>query len=241
MERDYQEIKLRNVYDDIDLIIEPTVNKDFNWDRKYDMKWDLTKALKLDYTANNVARIDEPQGQQDLFIQENDLWKEEVWQNIQEGGRNMMFTQKFDLSYSLPINKIPMLNWVSVKASYGTNYSWTRGDILQDETRELGNILKNSNTIKLTSNFNLRGLYSKSAYLKKLDSKYGSRKRKPKEEDLRYKEVTYERRSFLKKDSPKKITHKLKTEDVTVKVVDSDGSEVDVDLKILDENDRNYL
>ncbi|MBN1952955.1 MAG: cell surface protein SprA [Bacteroidales bacterium] len=236
MDRNYQEIKLRNVYEDVELLIEPTVNKDFTWDRKYDMKWDLTRSLKLDYSATNIARIDEPQGQYDLFKDENEVWKEEVWQNIIEGGRNMNFNQKVDISYNVPINKIPFLNWANLNTSYGTNYSWTRGDVLSDETRVLGNTIKNSNTLKITSNLNLRSLYGKVPYLKQLDQKIKSRGPKKEEDEARYKEVRYEKRSFLKKDSPRAITHKLKTEEVTVTVTDVEGKVIAVNLRIINEN-----
>jgi cell surface protein SprA len=236
LDRNYQEIKMRNVYEDVDILIEPTVNKDFKWDRKYDLKWDLTKSLKIDYSATNTARIDEPVGQLDLFTEENDLWKQEVWNNMQEGGRNMNFTQNVDLSYNVPINKLPFLSWTSLTATYGTNYIWTRGDILTDTSRELGNTIKSSNTAKVTANFNLRSLYGKFGYLKKLDAKYSKSSSSKKDDNARYKEVSFEKRTFLKKDEPKNIIHKLKTEDVQVAVFDPEGKEVNVNLTIVNEN-----
>lgn len=235
-DRDYQEMKMRNVYEDIELIIEPTVNKDFRWDRKLDMKWDFSRSLKFDYSATTIARIDEPQGRQDLFISDNTFWKDSVWNSIRQGGRIMNYTQKMDLSYTVPINKIPLFNWVSLNASYGTTYNWIRGEIVPD--RILGNTIKNSNSIKLSSNLNLRSLYTKWGYLKKIDSKYSrtrsSADRTP--ENQRYKEVRYEKRTFLRKDEPKNIIHKLKTEEVKIQVIDAEGNEVEVKTSILNEN-----
>lgn len=235
-DRNYQEMKMRNVNDQIDLIIEPTVNKDFKWDRKYDLRWDLTRSIKVNYSATNSARIDEPTGQSDLFLPNNDEWKREVWKSIWgKGGRNMMFTQDFDISYNLPINKIQLLNWVSINTSYGGTYTWTRGEQLADLERKLGNTLKNSNSLKVNGNFNLRSLYNKVGYLKKLDAKYSNRGNRQ-DENQRYKTVRYEKRTFFKKDQPKNIIHKLKTEKVEVTVVDADGQQVDVKMTVVSEN-----
>ncbi|MBN1597301.1 MAG: cell surface protein SprA [Bacteroidales bacterium] len=235
-DRTYQESKMRDIYDDVELIIDPSVNKDFSWDRQYDLKWDITRSLKLDYSATNSARIDEPAGQQDLFIKDNEHWKDSVWTNIwQTFGRNMSFSQKLNISYNVPINKIPFLDWTTVNASYGSTYSWVRGEQLRDETRELGNTLKNSNTVKLNGSFNMRSLYNKFGYLKRLDAKYRGSKR-PDPSEQRYKTVEYEKRTFFRAGSSKTITHRLKTEDVQIKVIDANGAEVEVSSAIEDEN-----
>jgi cell surface protein SprA len=233
-DRNYQEMKMRNVNDEIELLIEPTVNKDFRWDRKYDLRWDLTRSIKVNYNATNSARIDEPEGQTDLFLPNNEEWKREVWTNIwRYGGRNMSFDQSFDISYNLPINKIQLLNWVSVNTSYGGNFTWTRGELVPG--RELGNTLKNSNSLKVNGNFNLRSLYSKVGYFKNLEAKY-SNQGNQQSENQRYKTVRYEKRTFFKKDTPKNIFHKLKTEKVEVTVLNSDGQEEEVKVTVVSEN-----
>ncbi len=232
-DRNYQEMKVRNVDDEIELLIEPTVNKDFRWDRKYDLRWDLTRSIKINYSATNSARIDEPTGQTDLFLPNNDEWKQEVWQSISTGGRNMMFNQNFDISYNLPINKIRLLNWVSINTSYGGTYSWTRGEMIPG--RELGNTLKNSNSLKINTNLNLRSVYNKFGYLKKLDAKYSGRGNQQ-EADQRYKTVRYEKRTFFKKDQPKNIIHKLKTEKVEATVVNSEGQAVEVKMTVVSDS-----
>ena len=236
LDRNYQEMKMRNVFEDIELLIEPTVNKDFTWNRKFEMMWDLTRALKLNYSATTAARIDEPQGQQDLFISDNELWKNEVWSSIMEGGRNMNYLQKSDISYTVPINKIPVFNWVSLNTSYGTTYNWLRGEVVPGRT--LGNTIKNSNSIKVSSNLNLKSLYSKLNYLKNLDAKYSKSKsgKTKTPENIRYKEVRYEKRTFFKKDEPKNIVHKLNTEEVDITVINAEGTEVEVKTAVVDKN-----
>lgn len=242
-DRNYQSMLIRNVYEDqgIDLVIDPTTSKGFYWDRNYTLRWDLTKALKFNYSANNNAIIDEPREdingddyrQSDWFESGNSTWKDTVWHNIMRGGRNMQFNQKFGLSYTLPLNKIPILNWTNIKASYDGTSGWTRGPIIASG-EELGHTLKNGNTIKLQGNFNMKNLYSKVDYFKQLDRKYSGRGKK--ESEKRYKTVEYSKRTFAKKDAPKSIVHKLGTEDVTVKVIDSEGNEVKVKMVIVNSN-----
>ena len=60
MERQFGSLQLRSIGDE--LPIEPTYNKYFDWFRKYKIKYDLSKSIKLDFNADAGARIDEPEG-----------------------------------------------------------------------------------------------------------------------------------------------------------------------------------
>ncbi len=248
-DRDYETYKARNVYDDVDLVISPTTSRSLYWNRNYSLSWNFTRALKFDYTASNKAIIDEPKYDEngdtytssDLFSSHNQYWKDSVWSNIQNFGRNLQFNQQFGLSYTLPLNKIPLFNWTNIKASYDGTYSWTHGSIVyttDDEgntvQRELGHTLKNGNTIKLQGSFNMKNLYNKVGYFKNLDKKYSSKGKK--DEDKRYKTVEYSKRTFFKKDTPKNIIHKLNTEDVEVVVTNDKGEVVKVNMEVVTPN-----
>lgn len=58
------ETKVRNI-DEGAYPIEPNYYKFFTWNRTYNIRWDFTKSLSIDYTANNNSRIDEPYGKLD--------------------------------------------------------------------------------------------------------------------------------------------------------------------------------
>lgn len=240
-DRNYQSMKVRNVYDDVDLVIDPTTSKGLYWDRNYTLRWDLTKALKFNYTASNNAIIDEPRydadgnkyWESDWFESNNQTWKDTVWHNIMRGGRNMQFNQKFGLSYTLPLNKIPVLNWTNIKVSYDGTYNWTRGPIIASG-EELGHTLKNGNTVKLQGNFNMKNLYNKVGYFKQLDRKYSGRGKTNTEK--RYKTVEFSKRTFTNAGKPKNIIHKLGTEEVTVKVIDNAGNEIEVKTEVVNPN-----
>ncbi len=239
-DRNYQSMKLRNVYDDkIQLIIKPTTSKGLYWDRNYSLRWDFTRALKFNYKATNRAIIDEPNDSiyraSDWFEPNNQHWKDSVWTNIRNGGRNLQFNQNMGLEYTLPLNKIPILNWTNIRASYDATLNWTRGPRLYDNNNNMpGHTLKNSNSIRLNGNFNLKNLYNKVPYFKELDAK--SKGRGKKETEKRYKTVEYTRKTFVNKDKPKSIIHRLGTEDITIKVIDSEGKEIELPFTIENEN-----
>ena len=61
LSRYYNEVNTRNINNPY-LKVTPAFKKDFEWSRIYDFKYDVTRQLKFDFTATNLARIDEPSG-----------------------------------------------------------------------------------------------------------------------------------------------------------------------------------
>ncbi len=239
--RSYNEIQSRSV-DNTDYRLPPTYTKDFSWNRIYDLKWDFTKSLKFDFNANNIAQIDEPTVNQRVnkaYRDEYEQWKDTVMQSVKELGRTTSYRHSYNLNYTVPINKIPILNWVSVNARYGGGYEWTAGPRTAD-TIKLGNSIKNNNNMQLTATASMNNLYNKISYLKKVNQKFSKQKRpgqkKPKEKVTFPKQGDPPRYFRFTKGVPKIITHKLMTEDVTVKVLDTANQEIKVDVKILNPN-----
>jgi len=235
-DRNYNEIKLRNVYEDRLIKIDSTVTKDFIWDRYYDLTWDITRSLKFDVSASNASRIDEIAGAYDWFREgDHEEWANSVWSSIMNGGRPVTYNHSFNATYNVPINKFPILSWTSLSLRYNAKVQWDQGPIFTDG-RDLGNTISNSNTFQVNSQFNFGNLYTKVKYLKKLESKYSST-RKQGEEEKRFKTVVFQKEGFfVKAGTPKNLSHKLKTQDVQVKVTDREGREVKLDVEILDEN-----
>lgn len=172
MNRMFSEREIRNV-SNADLLIEPTYNKNWYFDRNYKVKWDLTKTLKLDYNATNNALIDEPDGRIDS--QEK---KDSVWSNIAQLGRNTMFTQNFIANYRIPINKFPLTSWITANAKYQGKFDWQATNPAFVDS--IGNSISNSNTRQINGQFNFVSLYNKVDYLKKLNR---GRRRKPTKDD----------------------------------------------------------
>jgi cell surface protein SprA len=165
MDRLYSEEKLRNLTN-ADIIIDTTFVKSFTWKRDYGLKFDFTKNLTLDYTANADARIDEPQGRID-----NGEKRDSIWNNIKNFGRMTNYNHTLDVNYNIPINKISWFNWVTASAKYNAGYIWTGAPL---SALAMGNTIENSNTKQLNGSFNFINLYNKVGYLKKLNQQKAS-------------------------------------------------------------------
>ncbi len=159
MNRQFNEAKLRNKSVGL-IIIEPTFMKTFDWNRTYNVRWDLTQAIKIEYQGTTMARIDEPQGLIDTKTK-----RDSILQNIMDAGRMNNFNQTASVNYQIPINKIPMFNWISANARYGSTFSWVAPPL---SLQRLGNNIENSNTKQLNATLNMQTLYNKVSYIKKI-------------------------------------------------------------------------
>jgi len=237
-DKSYKESLQRNLsqYADPNYKFDPIYSKTFNWSRIYNLKWNLTKNLKLDYSANNVARVEEPQGQiyhDDSHKAYMSDYRDSVFNAMKTGGQTTDFTQKIDLSYKLPIDKIPFLSFVSSNVKYSGNYSWTRGYEVPNSTLNAGNIIKNSNNESFDGTVSLTKLYNKSKYLKEVDKRFSGRgKSKPKTENVKYTKdaVTIQAYTALE------IKHSLKTTDVKLSVLDNKGKAIEGKTVVVDAN-----
>lgn len=161
LNRMYSESMIRNNSGAI-LLIDPVFNKNFYWDRAYDVSWDLSKSLKFKYSATNRARIDEPQGRID--VQEK---VDSVLTNLKQLGRNTNFMQTWDVNYDIPFRKIPFTDWITGTVKYTAKMDWQAAPLAFQST---GNTISNSNSKQLNLQFNLVNFYNKSAYLKKINN-----------------------------------------------------------------------
>jgi cell surface protein SprA len=141
-------------------------NRNFEWDRSYDLKWDFSKSLKFNFNAINNTVIDELD---DQFIG-TDAAKEEIWSNIKDWGRNKNYQHNFNFTYNVPLKSIPYLDFIKVKAKYNAQYGWQAAALNVDT---LGNIISNGQTRQLDADLNFVTLYNKSKFLKKINGSGG--------------------------------------------------------------------
>lgn len=156
----FNETQVRNITND-PIAIEPTYFKNFLWSRIYTTRWELTRALSFDYTATNNSRIDEPYGPVDTQPE-----KDTLWNNFSKLGRNTFYTQQFNTSYTLPLQKIPALDWTNVRLQYGNTYSWTAASRL---AYNQGNTIGNTQTSQANGELNFDRLYNKQRWLRSVN------------------------------------------------------------------------
>jgi cell surface protein SprA len=163
VDRFYAENTLRNNDPNNYIPINTTFNKNFLISRVYGIAWDLTNSLSLDFDATNYSIVDEPEGRID------GLKRDTLWQNLKSLGRTTDYNHNLNIRYTLPINKIPGLDFVNVAAVYGTNFNWQTEPLstLRDPSINLGNTIQNSRTIQLNPSLTLDRLYNKFAFIRK--------------------------------------------------------------------------
>ncbi len=137
-------------------------DKKFSWNRDYALQWDLAKSLKFNFTATNFSIIDEPYGRIDTKEE-----RDTVWNRILSFGRNKNYKHNATLTYTLPLDKIPLLDWINIRAQYTTGYTWSVASL---NTDSLGNVITNSHSRQVNGDFTFTKLYSKWKYLKKIST-----------------------------------------------------------------------
>lgn len=170
--RQYQESRTRNNNPELLNTIPVYVNKTFDWNRNYAVRWDITRAIKLDFTARNKSLIEESAGRPSDSL---DIWKETVRNSIRDFGTNLNYNHAFNGTWAIPLNKIPALDWTNSTFKYGSTYSWVRAPFIAEG---LGNTIQNTQTMQLNGTLNFVNLYNKSKYLKKVNSKRPTAKKK---------------------------------------------------------------
>lgn len=241
LSRYYNEVKTRNINNPY-LIVTPSFRKDFEWSRMYDFKYDVTRQLKFDFTANSLARIDEPFGGVDRqrYSATYDLWRDSVYTNLRNFGRTTNYNHFMNLTYTIPVNKLPLLSWLNSTARYGSDYTWLAGPLFPDSLDiNIGNSIKNHNELTFSAMANMATIYGKSNFLKRIENNTrpdaGQRLKQETET------VTFARDNInLRANAVRVIVHNLKTRDVTVRVFNKDGQEVKGKVDVVNENRINF-
>ncbi len=161
----YSENTLRDNDPNNTIPIQTTFNKNFNISRLYGISWDLTKTLKLDFNATNLSLVDEPEGRI------TGLKRDTLWNNFRNLGRTTDYNHTVSLSYTVPINKIPGLEFVNVITRYQTQFSWMTEPLISinDPDVNFGNTIQNSRTVQLNPTLNFNLLYNKLGFYRKMN------------------------------------------------------------------------
>lgn len=165
MNREYNERLLRSKSIG-DVKLDPTYLKNWDWRRVYNLQYNLTRSIKIDYSANVDAFIDEPPGVIDRDADNYSAIQDTIRQELFNFGTIDRYAQTLNVTYKVPIDKIPLFDWTSLQARYSANYTWQAS--AQSVQERLGNSIENSNNIQLNGNFRLSKLYDKIGYLEEL-------------------------------------------------------------------------
>ena len=242
MNRTYYEQQLKNVDETgmSEFYVPISFSKNFLWDRQTTISWDLLKTLKLNFNASTNSRIDEPNTpvNKQLYPDEYEHWKDSVRQNILRMGTPIKFNQTFDAAYTLPLNKIPFLDWSSASVKYNSSYVWNKGTFV-DEFTNLGNNITNQAQYQGDIKFNMENLYNKSAFLKETNRKFSPTNRasnnKNNNNNAKAKKK-FSQRIQLKKDTTVTVKHNLDNKNLKVTALNSKKEPYSIKYKVKDKN-----
>lgn len=175
--RAYYEFQERDI--DAGTQLPVTFSEQFLWNRDLNIRWDIFKSLKLSYTSATHAEIEEPYTviNKDLYHDQYDAWKDSIKHSLAHFGRPLKYASTFNGSYTLPLNKIPLLDWITADGSYNSTYGWTRGQELEDG-RSLGHVANTQRTINGNARINFETLYKKSKFLSDAEKRFSGTNKK---------------------------------------------------------------
>ena len=233
--RSYYELQERDMENLDNTSLPLTWSSDFLWNRSLQLRWDITKNVHMSFSSGTNAEIEQPYTavNKDLYPDRYAAWKDSVWHSIKELGRPLSYQQNFDFSWKLPLNKLPLFDWLTTDVSYNGTYNWTRGTELENGA-SMGHTVANSRNVGGNARLNLETLYNHVPFLKKVNRKYSQTPRdksKGKEVPKNVaKEIT------LKADTTQTLVHNLKSKKVHVTAIRADGSRYPLRYKVTDAN-----
>ena len=233
--RSYYEFQERDIENLNSNSLPLTWSSDFLWNRSFQLRWDLTKQIHANFSSGTNAEIEQPYTavNKDLYPDRYAAWKDSVWHSIKQLGRPLSYQQNFDLSWKLPLNKLPLFDWLTADVAYNATYNWVRGAELQDGS-SMGNTVNNSRNITGNSRLNLETLYNHVPFLKQVNRKYSQTPRSKKDEDPKKK--YFQKELQLKSDTTLTLKHNQKSKKVKVVAIRPDGSRYPLRFKVLDNN-----
>lgn len=173
MTRNYYELQERDMESAEGNMLPLTFSEQFLWNRSFSVRWDLTKNLHMNFTSATNAEIETPYTpvNKDLYPDRYSAWKDSVWTSIKDFGRPLDYNQTFTASYQLPLNLVPIFDWINADGNYNATYNWTRGTELEDGT-SLGNSVTMNRQYNINGTFNLERLYNHVPFLKKTNDRF---------------------------------------------------------------------
>lgn len=265
MTRDYYELQERDMETlmsgaaGVDSKLPLAFSEQFLWNREFSINWDLTKNLHMNFQSATHAQIEEPYTpvNKDLYADQYHAWKDSVWTSIRHWGAPLDYSQNFQASYKVPLNLLPVFDWVNSDASYNANYSWERGTE-DEEGNSYGNTINTQRELTLNGNFNLVKLYNHVPFLKKVNDKFDrtqsrvQMQRKKQEKKKKKQEAkeqaadpkkalpknkrAFEREITLLPDTTFKIRHGKNTKRLIVNAKTEDGKVFPLKYKKVDNN-----
>lgn len=144
--------------------LEELFRRNYTFDFQYTVNYDITDALRLNFTAanNNIVRNyfvgdDILNGAQDSNLN--------IWDGFFDVGDPNRQFQQLGINYEIPIHKIPTFSFLKATYAYTGDFQWQKGSDLygnltiDGQTYDLGNTISNANTHNINATLDMQKLY----------------------------------------------------------------------------------
>ena len=231
--RHYYELQERDMENLENKSLPLTFSSDFLWNRSFQLRWDPTKNIHFNFSSGTNAEIEQPNTpvNEALYPDRYTAWKDSITRSILELGRPLAYQQNAELSWNVPLNKIPALDWVTVDAKYASSYNWTRG-IESSTGQSLGNTIANRRDLSANARFNMENLYNKVEFLKRVNRKFSQTSNYNKKPEKKL----YEKEIVLRADTSFIVPHNQGSKKLRVVAIRKDGTRYALKYKVLDIN-----
>lgn len=231
--RHYYELQERDMENLENKSLPLTFSSDFLWNRSFQLRWDPTKNIHFNFSSGTNAEIEQPNTpvNEALYPDRYTAWKDSITRSILELGRPLAYQQNAELSWNVPLNKIPALDWVTVDAKYSSSYNWTRG-IESSTGQSLGNTIANRRDLSANGRFNMENLYNKVEFLKRVNRKFSQPNNHNSKPDKKF----YEKEIVLRADTSFIVPHNQGSKKLRVIAIRKDGTRYALKYKVLDIN-----
>jgi cell surface protein SprA len=135
--------------------------RNFLFNYQYGFNYNLTKALKLNFTAasNNIVR-----NYLNEFNEPDNSYT--VWTDFWDTGTANQHNQQLTVNYELPLKKIPFLSFVKSDYTYTGDYSWQRASLALSEIEYQGQVYNLGNTVQNAASHRLNTTLSMDTFYK---------------------------------------------------------------------------
>ncbi len=174
IDRNYNELEFRNV----EAILSGNMgdsfaaikNRNFFFGWQYGLGFNFTKSLKLEINSATRTLNDN--------IDVNGMDGKSIFGNIFRAGRPVLYNHRAQLSYKLPFQYLPYLDFIDAEVSYGLTYNWNARStaLLSSPEGSLGSVGQNTNMIQATATADIPKFFGQFKYFKNISGKLQKRK-----------------------------------------------------------------
>ncbi len=184
IDRRFNSMNFREI-EDYGLDLPLLQNRDYNFDWGYSVNYNPTKSIKTSFSITHNRAVKNymfPDGTADE--------SNTIWTKYFDVGEPLTHNQNVNISYTLPLNKLPILSFLNVTYVYNGTYQWQkRSEAMANiDGFDLGNTIQNTNSHQINTNVDMRKLYKTlgiTSLQKKLLGKSRSKKKRKKKKKLR--------------------------------------------------------